>query len=451
MGFISFIQRFLGLVEDEAQPMVALKAITPNTRPAPEANPASPPTVSVSVSLDAMLLREEILDKHGRLAGYRFSFKVPHDGRRVSADAYLEALRAARVQAFAERRLALIVVSLDDWLAGDFAVLNATHTVFQINLPNDQPLHPDWLAGLQVVRDSGAGVALSCASGLTALRPAMAIATHGLVDFTDGTVEQVEKQITTLRRDCPALTLIIENVSLWPEQRLCMSLGGAYAMGYFLATVDKQNNKEKLTDSRLVLMDMLNQVRNDADAQVLADLAKRDPGIAVHILSMANASAMGMTTPVTAMDQAITALGREALYRWLAVSIFRTGNDHGRDAALLEVALSRARFLELAALDSGTKQQADELFLVGLLSFVDTLLGMPIQDIVAAISLPPVVLDVLLHSQGPYVPYLLLALSVEKCNMARASQLASQLGIDPTALSHYRDEALLWAEVTTNA
>jgi len=112
----------------------------------------------------------------------------------------------------------------------------------------------------------------------------------------------------------------------------------------------------------------------------------------------------------------------------------------------LEVALARARFLELAALSVGSRQQADELFLVGLLSFVDALLGLPMEEVVSAMSLPPVVCDVLLRSEGPYARFLILALAVEKCLAERAAQLADPLGITLDALNHHRDEALLWAE-----
>jgi EAL and modified HD-GYP domain-containing signal transduction protein len=357
----------------------------------------------------------------------------------------LEALRSANVKSLAARRLAVIALPLDDWLQEDFASLNAAHTVFQICIP-EGGVTDDWLAGLQRIRDSGAGVALSCIEFKANLAPALALATHAFVDFAASSVEKFECLVKDLRQSYPALTLAVDNVATWPERRLCMALGVEFAMGDFLSTVDAQEKGEKLTESRMVLMEMLNLVRNDGDVDALAGVAKRDPGVAVRLLSMANSPAYGLTKPLTGIDQAIVLLGRETLYRWLAVSIFRAGGDSARDKALLEVALARARFLELVALSVGSKQQADELFLVGLLSFVDTLLGMPMKDIVASMSLPPVVRDALLSGEGPYALYLLLVVSVEKCRPERAAQLAGALGIDLDGLSQHRTAALLWAE-----
>jgi c-di-GMP phosphodiesterase len=448
MSFVHFVKRLFGLAG----------STTPPAQPAPK--PAPPPTVIKHTpspaplarpSIGVMLRREEMLDKQGRLAGYRFSFKGPHGQGGTAPGAYLDALLAANVKSLAERRQAVIALDLAEWPAADFASLVAAHTIFQIDthaISNLSEISDEARAVMQAIRDSGAGLALRCTdsalSNLTA--PALALATHGLVDFASASVEPFERLLKGLRQACPALTLAAENVSLWPEQRLCMALGAEFAMGYFLATVDKQDKTEKLTDCRLVLMELLNLVRSDGDAQALADVAKRDPGVAVHLLAMANAPAYGLRTPITGIDQAIMVLGRETLYRWLAVSVFRAGADSARDEALLEVALARARFMELAALSVGSKQQADELFLVGLLSFVDTLLGLPMKEVMATMSLPTAVRDVLQNNEGPCVPFLMLALAVEKCHEDRATQLAGTLGIELDALSRFRNTAMQWAE-----
>lgn len=244
---------------------------------------------------------------------------------------------------------------------------------------------------------------------------------------------------------------MVDNVATWPVRHMCVAMGIEFAMGYFLSTIDEREQGAKMSDSRLVLMDMLNLVRNDGDAEALAAVAKRDPGVSVHLLSMANAPAYGLQAPLTGIDQAIVVLGRETLYRWLAVSLFRVGTDQARDEALLEVALARASFLERAGLAVGSRQTADELFLVGLLSFVDALLGLPMADVLKALTLPAIVRDVLLDSEGPYAPYLLLALAVERCHVQRATQLSDSLGIEPDALATYRLEAQQWAAQAVEA
>ena len=426
--------------------------------------PPAPPPVPLSATVEqllfpptppraasgAMLRREEMLDRSGRLAGYRFSLATADGATFAPPGAYFDALRSAKVRSLAERRLAVIVVRLSEWSVADLALLQGPHTVFQVDWPGATEDVDAWLVGLQYLRQAGADLALTFAAGGVAQPPdlldALALVTHGFVDFSSAPDARFEELVHRLRREGPNLRLAADNVTSWPERRLCLSLGIDLVMGGFLSTVDVQDHGEKVNGSRLMLMEMLTLVRRDGDARALAEMAKRDPGVAVRLLSMANAPAYGLVTPVTGLEQAVLVLGREALYRWLVISVFRAGRDRARDEALLEVALARARFLELAALSVGSRQQADELFLVGLLSFVDALLGLPMEEVVSAMSLPPVVCDVLLRSEGPYARFLILALAVEKCLAERAAQLADPLGITLDALNHHRDEALLWAE-----
>jgi EAL and modified HD-GYP domain-containing signal transduction protein len=149
---------------------------------------------------------------------------------------------------------------------------------------------------------------------------------------------------------------------------------------------------------------------------------------------------------VSSLDQAIMVVGRETLYRWLTISMFRVGGNSSRDESLLELALARARFLELIGQAQLSQQQAEELFLVGLLSLLDCLLSTPMANIVQKMNLPPVVVDVLLRSEGDYSRYLLLAIAVEKGRSDQAGRLASSLGLGAEVVDKSVLAALDWAE-----
>lgn len=138
-------------------------------------------------------------------------------------------------------------------------------------------------------------------------------------------------------------------------------------------------------------------------------------------------------------------LGREPLYRWLA--LFRVDARGGRDESLLVIALSRAAFLESLA-PGGDRQQAGELFLVGLFSLIDSLLQLPIRRVLEKVQLPVPVAEVLLENSGPYGPYaryLMLALAMERCRVDQAVSLVVQLGLDPAAMVASYGESMAWA------
>lgn len=379
--------------------------------------------------------REEILDSRGRLAGYRFSCRSAGPLADNSAAAYRAALQAANVKAFAERRLAVIVISLDEWCDEDFVALAGPLTVFQLDGPG---------ADLDPIKQSGAGVALPIGRGAMPAAE-LAQANMAVVDFSAAGFDAFERTVKTLKAEYPRVAIAVENLHSWTERRVCLALGVEYALGDFLDKPDAEEAGDKLNRSRLILIDMLNLLRTDADVETVGEVAKRDPGVAVQVLAMANSPVQGLAAPVVGIDQAIMVLGREALYRWLAVAVFRAGGGE-HDEALLEVALARARFLELIGLIGLSKEEADELFLVGLLSFADLLLGRPMAELAQRLKLPLAVEDVLVRSDGRYANYLRLTLVMEKGDAERAALLAAALGIEAGTLDAYRGVALLWAE-----
>ena len=438
MGWLNVVKTWLG------QPAEAPVRAGP-VPPVPV--PQAPEVVATPPARPACLLRrEEILDRAGRLAGYRFSVSGE-----VAPEDFLMALRQARVAALAERRLAWIVLAPEQWPQADWASVVGAHTVFQMAWPTSRDASSQVLAVARQVRAARAGLALAlegAADGVVTLPDtALALATHVITRLAAGSAqERVEQGWQAWRRVQPGLQVAVQDVGSWSERHLCMAMGAHLALGDFLGTVDTDDQAPRLNERRLVLMDMLQVLRHDGDVQALADVAKRDPGVAVHVLSMANAPVYGLQQTVTGLEQALVVLGRDTLYRWLTIALFKSGEDGARDAALLEVALARARFLELVGLVGGSKAQADELFLVGLLSFVDSLLGQPLAEVLGDMSLPDAVSQVLLHNEGPYSTHLLLALAVERAQAPRVLPLAERLGLSVALLAQHRSAALAWAE-----
>jgi EAL and modified HD-GYP domain-containing signal transduction protein len=168
--------------------------------------------------------------------------------------------------------------------------------------------------------------------------------------------------------------------------------------------------------------------------------------VAVKVVAMANSPIMARENPVSGIDQAIMILGREQLYRWLSLAMFRAGANSPRDEVLLELALARGRFLELVGQGKYGKRECDELFLVGLLSMLDSLLGVPMAKVVERIHLSAEIKDVLLNSAGPFGRYLMLAIAVEKGRVEQTSRLAEQTAIPLDEIERASAEALEWAE-----
>lgn len=405
-----------------------------------------PPTARLPADAPAVrstiVHREELIDARSRIAGYRFRVRRLGSELAPNPGETLAALAAENLAQFANRRLALVPLAAGDWRRADFRPFVAAGTHFLVAPPAAGEPPADWLAELREIRDAGGRVALGDAGA--AVADALTLADLLILDFRTHALDAFERRVRELRRQ-PQLALAADGIASWAEHRLCQSLGLTYSLGDFAAGADDQEPRDKLDQSRLILIEMLNLLRSDAELDEIAAVAKRDPGIAVKIVGMANSPAAGLASPVASLEQALLVLGRATVYRWLSIAMFRTGGS-GRDEALLEMALWRARFLELAAAGRLGKPAGDELFLVGLLSLMDSLLGLPMDQVVRRMKLPAQVAEVLLDSAGPYGRFLLLALAVEKGRGEQAAKFADALDIAQAQVEAAAREARSWAE-----
>nr|WP_166454756.1 HDOD domain-containing protein [Duganella rivi] len=419
------------------------------SKPEPEAKPASAPgaapapapaqTAAAAPDANAIVTRSEIVDERHRLCGYRFSAPLPEAEM-------IGALVAAHLPDFAQRRLALVQITMDAVVFNRHLPLAAPNTVFLLdrkaaNLPADQ------IAGrIAALRETGSKVALRGVSLDAEDAPLLAAADIVLLHLQEHTLAEFQTLSKQLRLRYPELKLLVDGVESWDEQRMCASWGANYLMGHFLTTSDKVDPDAKIDQSRMTSIELLNLLRTDAELPAMIEVAKRDPGMTYQVLQWANAPGSGQTTKVTSLQQAFMVLGRNQLYRGLTVSMFRLGGgaNKERDESLLEVALTRARFLETCSKLPQAKR--DELFLVGLLSLFDVLLGVPMANLVSKMRLSDDIRDVLLGTEGAYSPYLTMVLLLERNKVERALEIAETLEIDVDGLPLVGQAAFQWAQ-----
>jgi EAL and modified HD-GYP domain-containing signal transduction protein len=436
---MSFLKKIFGNTAPE--PVIVARTAAPSKQArTAESQSPTPPEDS-----EAFLFREEVLDARNRLCGYRFT-PMEITGSVVPEPLFFKALEDARIVQFAERRRAFIPMGIDAVVFNRHAALVAPNAFFIIDEREVSGDHAKLEGRLSAIRGAGGRTGVS---GFTAeMSAAGFLATTDLVIFSmgDPAFSRVPDAISTLRSTHPAIEIAIEGVNSWAERRLCAAWSVDYCLGAFLSSIDENEKEGVLDQSRLTAMEMLNLLRRDADLSELADVAKRDPGATFRLLNWANSSAMGRSTTINSLQQAMVVLGREQLCRWLMVSMFRRGQNRERDESLLEVALTRARFLEQVTAPGLSGAQRDELFLVGLMSVFDVLLSMPMSKVLSHMNLSTAVQDVLLRSEGPYARFLMLALTLERGSAEQIGRRVAAMGIDVHSLEDSRRSAFEWAQ-----
>jgi len=138
-------------------------------------------------------------------------------------------------------------------------------------------------------------------------------------------------------------------------------------------------------------------------------------------------------------------LGYSPLYRWLAL-LLATATTSGYSPVLMQTAVIRGRFAELLGSTFLPRNEAENLFVAGMFSLLDKLLGVPMEDVLEKIQLSESVTQALLSREGIYGPFLALA---EACELNRADleSMSTSLCIGARQVNQAQMSALAWAQM----
>lgn len=382
----------------------------------------------------------EMIDAQGGIGGYRLLPRALNPGQRITGPALLEALMREQTARYAETRPLLIPLTLAQWQEADFKSAVGRQTFILIeDFPELDAATQQQLA--HHIRGSGAKLV---APRRIDQAPLPWDVDALLIDFHAEPLTQLESVVRTVRHQRPALRLFMTEVASWSEHRLCRNLDADFCLGDFATTRDEQAPAGRISESRMVVMEMLNQLRQESDPAALAATAMRDPAVVVKLIDMANSPVYGLPRKIARLEEALMLLGSDALYRWLSITLYHLDANSARDRTILVLSLCRAGLLE-SLLRERDKRSADELFLLGLLSLLDVMLGIPMPALLANLRLPEKVTLALLRNEGAYAPYLQLAIALERCRLDHAVILAASLQISPAHLVDCYREALSWA------
>lgn len=245
--------------------------------------------------------------------------------------------------------------------------------------------------------------------------------------------------------------LLAEKVDSQEQMDQCMELGFSLFQGYFFAKPQIIEGK-KLSPSQISLMKLVGLVMSDADTADLEAAFKTEPALTVNLLRLTNSVGAGSRTRITSLRHAITILGQRQLQRWLQLLLFASGSKAGTASPLLQLAATRARAMELLALElkRADTSFADQAFMVGIMSLVPALMGVPMGEVIKSLTMGLSTREALLEGKGQLGKLLELVAASERRDIATMKACLPHLpGLTPAAFNAALTKALAWANSIT--
>ncbi|MBI2306208.1 MAG: HDOD domain-containing protein [Rhodocyclales bacterium] len=217
----------------------------------------------------------------------------------------------------------------------------------------------------------------------------------------------------------------------------------------FIAQADPRQPTDADT-TRLKLLRLLSLVVQDADTRAIEEIFRQEPKLSYNLLRLVNSVAVGPRTPITGFNQAITVLGRRQLQRWLQLLIYANQFTQGNQPnPLLQLAAARGRQMELLVAGQPTGAEladaGEAAFMVGIFSLLDTLLHMPMREVLASLPVAPPIADALGERGGLLGKLLTAITAADAGDFELASTLLNGLGIAPPAHATAQIAAYSWA------
>lgn len=249
--------------------------------------------------------------------------------------------------------------------------------------------------------------------------------------------------------------LLAEKVETHSEFKACLDLGFDYFQGYYFAKPLILSGK-KLSPSQIGIVQLMNQILSDQDSAALEQTIKRDVSLSLNLLRLANTAGVGNGRHIDSVGHALLVMGRVQLLRWLQILIYAgSGEGGGLKSPLLAMATTRGKLLELMALKRypGDRTLGEKSFTVGIMSLMDALFGMPMEQVLEQLTVANEVRAALLHRHGEFGDMLKLAESAERIEQAGPQGISalSKLGLSAQELAAMQVEAFRWTNSIADA
>ena len=251
------------------------------------------------------------------------------------------------------------------------------------------------------------------------------------------TVQAVRSAVQALALQAGARDLALQASPVLPGQLYegiasrallhhCLDQRGAQALaGWPGDDVLHSYRLQNLQASREVVTKLIRIVAADESMEVIEQVLSQDPALVYRFLAHANSPTLGLQSGIDSLRRALMMIGYASLGQWLQQQLPHCLDD--LDLKPIKAAMvMRAHLMEML-LDAGEEQELRrEVYLCGLFSQIDMLLGEPLGTALQTLPLSDRIHDATVAHTGPYESVLAIASAMEREDTTHTRRLCEE-------------------------
>jgi len=396
-----------------------------------------------------MIARQAIVNAQHIVIGYElFNRSRPESTHTAATDVVLvfTALSHAGSDELVGKKLIFVNCTHESLVGGHLELVDPEKMVLEIpplghTAPEEIAAH---VPALVALRARGFHLAFNHTVLQSIYAPWLPLADYIKLDLSVLAPDQMAVLINYAQRHTHA-ELIAEKVETAQQYDMVSSQGVQMFQGYWFARPALVHTK-LVSPAQSSILELLNLVRKQASSEEIEEVLKKDAGLAFNLMRLINSSGFGLGREVTSFRQAVMLMGLKRLFRWAAL-LLTTSRNSGTLPSVGQTAVVRGRLMELLALEKKLPQEeADQAFVVGIFSLLDTMLNMPMETALGLVDVPPSTEVALLHNGGLLGHLLILAKACESGDDTAFNDAAASLEMGIQEINNAHLQALTWAD-----
>jgi EAL and modified HD-GYP domain-containing signal transduction protein len=300
------------------------------------------------------------------------------------------------------------------------------------------------LTACRRLKDKGYRLALDDYEDRPELTPFIEVASFVKIDFLTTPLEEQKRLGEKFRK--LRIPLIAEKVETHEQFQRGCQMGYEFFQGYFFCRPEMVS-RHRVPENKAIYMQLLRVAnRPEIDLTDIGDLIKQEISLSYRLLRYLNSPLFGFVGEIHSIPHAVRLLGEKAIQKWISlVCVAAMGED--RPGELVRMPLVRARFCELLAESvEDLEPVAGDCFLLGLLSLLDALLNMPMEDVLAGLPVDEEIKNALFGLPSRFRGIFETALDYEHGTWEQLEASAQAAGLDEDRIPQLFTEALTWSD-----
>jgi c-di-GMP-related signal transduction protein len=224
-----------------------------------------------------------------------------------------------------------------------------------------------------------------------------------------------------------------------------MAEGFTHFQGFFFCEPEILSSADVPAFKRNCVRFMAELHRPELDFDKLEVIIKQEVALAVKLLRYLNSAGFGWRHEITSIKHALRVLGERAARKWCSLMALTVlGED--KPAQMVITSLVRAQFAEQVGREAGLGSRDVDLFLIGMLSTLDGLLGRPMAEALSHIPVSSEIRDTLLGRRTSLSAVWSLVLCYERAEWDRLKELADVADVSVGRLPSLYRNSVQWVD-----